>query len=181
MPKATILCGSAKPDGVTMAMCEAAREHLEEMGYRTVVVVLSDLEIGHCTDCNGCRGSGCVIDDEMSILYEAFGTSDIWIMATPIHFSGPSSLMKTSMDRFQPWWYDKTLPHPSRSLGLMCGGSDEPLFRNTVSIFRAFSITTGMEWMGHLEVTSTDRNGPTGVREKVFGFLDSVITDRTGI
>lgn len=177
MPKATVLCGSAKPDGVTRAMCESAAEFLRGLGWRVETIVLSDLEIRHCTDCGSCRHSGCVIGDDMDVVYKAFQSSDMLVMASPIHFSGPSSIIKTATDRFQPWWFNHDLPHPSVSVGLLCGGSDEPLYRNTVSILRAFSLTTGMEWRGHLEVSGTDRNGSQGVDGMVRSFLESVIGD----
>ena len=180
MPKATVLCGSAKPDGVTRAMCGSAAEHLRGLGWRVETIMLSDLDIRHCTDCGTCRHTGCVIGDDMDIVYKAFQSSDMLVMASPIHFSGPSSIMKTAMDRFQPWWFNPNLPHPSVSVGLLCGGSDEPLYRNTVSIFRAFSFTTGMEWRGHLEISGTDRNGSEGVPEKVSAFLDSVLQGSNG-
>lgn len=175
MPKATVLCGSARTDGVTRAMCSSATEHLRDMGWRADTILLSDLDIRHCTDCGSCRHTGCVIWDDMDVVYKAFQSSDMVVLASPIHFSGPSSLIKTAMDRFQPWWFDGTLPHPSVSVGLLCGGSDRPFFGNTVSIFRAFSITTGMEWRGHLEISGTDRKGSEGVPEKVSSFLDSVV------
>ena len=181
MPKATVLCGSAKPDGVTRAMYGSAAEHLRGLGWRVETIMLSDLDIRHCTDCGSCRHTGCVIGDDMDIVYKAFQSSDMLVMASPIHFSGPSSIMKTAMDRFQPWWFNHDLPHPSVSVGLLCGGSDEPLYRNTVSILRAFSLTTGMEWRGHLEVSGTDRNGSQGVDGMVRSFLESVIRDGRGL
>lgn len=180
MPKATVFCGSAKPDGVTRAMCHSAEKHLRGLGWRVEVIFLSDLGIRHCTDCGTCRNTGCVIRDGMDGVYKAFQSSDMLILASPIHFSGPSSLIKTAMDRFQPWWFNKNLSHPAVSVGLLCGGSDKPLYRNTVSIFRAFSITTGMEWKGHLEVSGTDRYGSEGVPEKVSSFLDSVLQGSNG-
>ncbi len=181
MPRAVLLCGSARTDGVTRSMCDAASDHLGSIGWDAETMMISDLDIHHCTDCGSCRGSCCVIDDGMDTVYRAFMDSDLLILASPIHFSGPSSLTKTAMDRFQPWWFHRDLPHPGRCAGMLCGGSDEPRFGNTVSIFRAFSITAGMEWVGHLEISGTDRNGSKGVGEKVSAFLDSVLQGSNGL
>lgn len=175
MERAVVLCGSAKPDGVTAAMCRSAVRVLEIEGYSVRSIRLSDIPIAHCTDCGGCRSGRCIVRDGMDTVMEAFSDSDLAILASPIHFSGPSSLMKTAMDRFQPYWYDRTMPHPERSAGLLCGGSDSPRFENTVSIFRAFSITVGMEWAGYAGIGSTDRDGTMHVDGRVEGFLEGII------
>ena len=175
MPEALILCGSADPEGVTRAMCVSARSHLEAMGYSSELMVLSDLGISHCTDCGGCSSGRCVIDDGMGEVYRRFASADLLVLASPIHFSGPSSIIKTAMDRFQMYWFDRTLAHPSRCVALLCGGSPEPRFSFTVSIFRAFCITTGMVWSGHLEVPDTDSRGGEGVDDAVGAFLADVI------
>ena len=175
MPKATVFCGSAKPYGVTRSMCRAAERYLRTVGYEVDMLFLADMHIDHCTDCGACLHRSCVRDDDMHIVYDSFSSSDLLILASPIHFSGPSSIIKTAMDRFQVYWYDRTLKHPAKCLALLCGGSEKPRFEYTVSIFRAFALTTGMEWLGHLEVPDTDRNGDTGVPAMVTEFLESVI------
>ena len=176
MRRALIVCGSARMNGVTDAMCSAAAEALNEKGFSTTLVRAND-EISHCRDCGLCIDGQCVIDDDMVPIYSEFARSDILVLATPIHFSGPSSLIKTVVDRFQPYWYEKDMPHPSRVMGLMCGGSDRPEFRPTVSVFRAFSAMLGMEWLGHLEISGTDRTGSEGVAKAVEGFIATALED----
>lgn len=156
-------------------MCEAASLYLSSRGYRTETIVISDLDIKHCTDCGSCRHTSCVIRDDMNLVFRSFAGADLLVMATPIHFSGPSSIIKTAMDRFQGHWYNRGLPHPEKVVALLCGGSPEPRFEYTVSILRSFAITTGMEWAGHLEVPDTDRVGSDGVEESVGRFLEGVI------
>ena len=175
MPKATILCGSANPEGVTISMCREAEGCLESAGYDVDLIILSELEINHCTDCGACRDGGCIMDDGMAVVYDSFSTSDLLILASPIHFSGPSSLIKTAMDRFQLYWYNRDLPHPRYCAAMLCGGSEEPRFQFTVSIFRAFSITTGMEWLGHAEIPFTDERHDSEVHERIPAFIDGLI------
>lgn len=170
MRKALVLCGSARMNGVTDSMCRAAARELEARGFRSVVINVTD-DIGHCRNCGLCMDGQCAIDDDMSQIYTAFSEADLLVLATPIHFSGPSSLIKTAIDRFQPYWFDRNAPHPSMVLGLMCGGSDSPEFRPTASIFRAFSAMLGMRWLGHLEVSGTDRTRNDGVDRKVSAFI----------
>lgn len=170
MRKALIVCGSSRMNGVTDAMCKAAAEALEALGYDAVIAYASD-DIGHCRDCGLCEDGVCAIDDAMTPIYAEFSEADLLVLATPIHFSGPSSLIKTVVDRFQPYWFARDMPHPSRMIGLMCAGSDRPEFRHTAGVFRAFAAMLGMEWMGHLEVSGTDRTHEEGVAEAVTEFI----------
>ena len=181
MQRVTILCGSADPDGATRTMCGCARSHLESKGVSVNLIVVSDMDVSHCRDCDGCRDGMCVLDDEMDVIYDAFATSDMLILACPIHFSGPSSLIKLVMDRFQPYWFDETLPHPSHAVALLCGGSPEPRFDATIYTMRAFAITTGMEWKGQYCLGDTDSGVDLErIRSGVSSFLDGVIGDGKG-
>ncbi len=169
MPKALIVCGSSRTDGTTELMCRRAAEALREWGYEAVVARPEG--VLHCRDCGQCADGGCVLDDGMAPLYEEFESSDLLVLATPIHFSGPSSLIKTFVDRLQPYWFSKSSPRPSRALGLMCGGSDRPRFDHAAGTFKALCAATGMEWLGHLEVSGTDRSRTEGVSEAVERFI----------
>lgn len=171
MPGALILCGSARMNGVTETMCRAAAGALSSMGYDTVIAYVTD-DISHCRDCGLCTDGQCSMDDAMGRIYEEFSRADLLVLATPIHYSGPSSLIKTALDRFQPYWYEKAMPHPSAAVGLMCAGSDSPRFGPTENIFRAFAATVGMRWLGQLEFPGTDRNGGEGAPEAVVSFIE---------
>lgn len=179
MSRVLIVCGSARRGGVTEEMCRSCAGALSAAGHEATVILPSELDIHHCTDCGGCRDGICTIDDGMIGIYEMFGESDILVMASPIHFSGPSSLIKTFMDRFQTFWYHPELPHPSFAAALLCGGSPEPRFEYTVAIMRAFAITTGMRWAGQLCMPDTDRRGAEGVDGAVSSFIEGILPDCT--
>jgi len=172
--KVMILCGSANKDGVTAKMCRSAENTLGSRGYDVAVFYLGDMKIGHCKDCGQCSSGKCIIDDDMSQIYSSFTESDYLILATPIHFSGPSSLIKTAMDRFQPIWYDKG-NHPHTCIGMLCGGSDNPEFEVTEKIFKAFCITCEMTYFGSLKIPATDKNGANNVDKTVEYFFSFFI------
>ena len=174
MPKALVLCGSARSGGSTDAMCQGAADALVSAGY-DVEMVRVPVRISHCLDCGLCMDGRCVIEDGMGRIYSAFQDADLLVLATPIHFSGPSSLVKTAIDRYQPWWWEKSSPHPDAVLGLMCGGSDSPEYGPTCKIFKAFAAMLGMRWLGHLEVSGTDRTGAEGVREASCAFVSDLL------
>jgi multimeric flavodoxin WrbA len=153
--RAFIICGS-REGGFTSAMCSSFSKGLAEHGISSEVIFPLNMDIKHCTGCGECSKTGeCIIDDEMSGVYKEFEKCDLLVLASPIHFSGPSSIIKTVIDRFQPVWFiDKK--HPAYAAGLLSGGSMKPGFSNTVSIFKALSITAKMEWLGQLEISGTD-------------------------
>lgn len=155
-------------------MCRAAARELSVMGFRAVVVYPSD-DISHCRDCGLCTDGQCSIDDAMGQIYEEFSEADLLVLATPIHFSGPSSLVKTVLDRFQPYWYCRDMPHPKAAMALMCAGSDNPRFDHAAGIFRAFSAMVGMKWLGQLEVSGTDRTMGEGCESEVAEFVRTAV------
>lgn len=153
--KALIICGS-RDGGFTSEMCRSFSKGLESCGVSSEIIFPIEMDINHCTGCGCCSASGeCNISDEMDAIYKAFEENDMLVLATPIHFSGPSSVIKTVIDRFQPVWFKKG-GHPAYMTALLSGGSPSPRFSNTVSIFKAFSITADMKWLGHLEISDTD-------------------------
>lgn len=181
MDRVLIICGSAGRGGTTETMCRAAADAVRAGNADALVAYPSEMDIRHCTGCDLCGSGRCVIEDDMSRLYKLFGESDFLILATPLHFNGPSSLMKTVMDRFQVYWRGSGLPHPKAAMGLICAGSDDPNFSPTISIMRAFAVTTGMYWAGEVCVSGTDRCGDAGAAEKVAAAIGELLKTGEGI
>ncbi len=168
-----IICGSADESGVTMRMCSSAEEILRSNGHTAELFTPSEMTIGHCRDCGACEHDGCIIRDDMSEIYDSFSQADLLILASPIHFSGPSSILKTVMDRFQPFWGNRELGHPDYCMAMLCGGSKQPNFEITERIIKAFCITTGMEYRGSLQIPDTD-TVVDDVDERVERFLSAI-------
>ena len=176
MVSVTVICGSADVDGVTRRMCSSAKRILESYGCEVRMFVVSEMGIGHCRDCRGCKSGRCIIEDDMSYIYDSISHSELLVLATPLHFSAPSSLLKTAMDRLQPYWYDRGLPHPESCIGLLCGGSERPFFEVTERILRSMCLTIGMKYRGSAKVPDTD-SGDVDVEPAVRGLLESVRED----
>jgi multimeric flavodoxin WrbA len=175
--KALIVSGSMDSGGITARMCGYAADALRRSGWEARTLFPSGMEIHHCLGCGKCASGMCAIDDDMGAVLEAVEDADLVILASPIHFSGPSSLMKTVMDRFQPYWKGMG-PHGGRMAAMLCGGSASARFSCAVSEMRALSITAGMEWAGHLEFPDTDGRGGRGLREAVCGFIGEAVGKR---
>lgn len=156
-------------------MCSQAEEVLSEAGWNTKVAYPIDMDIRHCTGCGYCKnGKGCIIKDDMDRIYRSFHNVDLVILCTPIHYSGPSSIIKSVIDRFQTLWYCSS-PGPKYMAAMMCGGDDDPEFRGAMHVFRSLAITAGSKWIGDLRISGTDRKQPSDIREECQEFVSSLI------
>jgi len=156
--RATIVVGSPREDGNTEVQVQSVADALSEEDIDVKIIRPSKMDIHHCTGCNKCIGDGiCSIDDDMSEIYKAFDGSDIFVLATPVYFSGPSSIIKQVIDRFQCYWVSLEEEPTDKIVALMSsGGSRNPRFENIISICRAFAITVRATWGGECLVESTD-------------------------
>lgn len=111
-------------------------------------VYLKDEDINLCIGCNYCEKTGdCFQRDYMDELYDAFNTSDGIIMASPMFFGGPASLMKIMIDRCQIYWSSKYVLKKSSidrdkkrhgALIVTAGGPDYP------NKFMGFEVINGI-------------------------------------
>lgn len=171
------IVGSAKKDGITAKLCDIAASAMKNADVSLIYPI--DMDIAHCTGCDLCSGSGkCVIDDDMDAIYKAVGGSDAIILATPIRFSGPSSIIKQVIDRFQCVWLASNDNSKRKVAGLIAaGGSPSPIFAATVSISKAFAATVGADWKYELKVGDTDSiiEIPEGLAAEARAFGESII------
>ena len=101
--KAVVIVGSARKGGNTDVQSQSVAEALTEKGVDVETIYPSDMKIQHCTGCNRCiTEGGCHIRDEMQVIYDSFDEADLFILATPVYFSGPSSIIKQVIDIRKP-------------------------------------------------------------------------------
>ena len=157
--KVTVLCASGNTSGCTYSLCSDFLEECRERGCDAELIDLSALDIEDCNGCGVCRKKGeCVISDGSGDLFAKVESCDLLVLASPIRFNGPSSIMKRFIDRLNPYWLaDK--PHSSKACGILCGGSPEPVFSHALSEFKSAAMTLKAEWMGELLVSNTDNGG----------------------
>lgn len=156
-----VVCGSANRSGHSAAVADAVSDYLCSSGWDSDLVIVSEIDIGHCTGCGACRKDRkCILDDDMERCSSLFEDAELVVFVSPIQFSGPSSLMKLFMDRLNRFWL--SVPdHERRVCCIFCAGSPEPKFSNAVSEFKAVTLGTGSEWTGHIEISGTDGMKPS--------------------
>tara|TARA_Y100000310_G_scaffold345724_1_gene468837 strand:+ start:38 stop:568 length:531 start_codon:yes stop_codon:yes gene_type:complete len=96
--KLLAICGSPRK-GNTEFMLNKVLEGAGDVDKE--IVLLKDLDIGHCTGCDICFGTGkpCPIDDDMKELYKKLVEAEIIVFGSPNYFKNVSGLMKNFIDR----------------------------------------------------------------------------------
>jgi multimeric flavodoxin WrbA len=173
------ITGSARQNGITAKLSNIAASAMPDADV--TVIRPHGMYIGHCKGCGSCARSGkCSINDDMNLIYQAVADADIVIIATPIYFSGPSSIIKQVIDRFQCVWASGAgIAGKKRTAALIAAGGDPvPIFGNAVSIAKAFAKTIGAEWAGELTVSNTDGmiEIPDAITNETRSFAQKIIS-----
>ncbi|MDR2866379.1 MAG: flavodoxin family protein [Methanomassiliicoccaceae archaeon] len=170
------IVGSARKESITMELCKAAASSIYDAEVKFIRP--HEMHIDHCTGCRKCRDGACVIDDDMSAIHDAAEKSDMIIFATPVYFSGPTSIIKQVADRFQSIWEQNGYKGTkSRTAALICvGGRDRPVFSGVIPVFKALAMTIGAAWAGELTIGGTDKMKelPDRILEEAQKFGDAV-------
>ena len=133
-----IIVGSPRSNGRSAHLAEMLFEAcIDECPEDELYLVpVSELQIGPCIGCGGCRkarelvfenddGSEstelrhrCVFDDDMQEIYGLIEDADEITVVSPIYFSGAPSPMKALLDRLQPffwrWLEERAADGPAR-------------------------------------------------------------------
>ena len=101
--KALAINGSPhKGKGNTALILDPFLEGLRDGGAEVELLCTRDLHINPCLGCFGCwikTPGKCVQEDDMAGLLPRLRQADVWVLATPLYFDGPSGPLKNLMDR----------------------------------------------------------------------------------
>jgi len=97
--------GSPRKGGNSETLLQAVLQGVAAAGGRPEVIRLCDLDINPCLNCGGCDETGvCVLEDDMTELYEKIMAARYVILASPIFFYGITAQAKAFIDRTQALW-----------------------------------------------------------------------------
>ena len=88
--------------GNTALILDPFLEGLRDEGADVELVCTPDLDINPCLGCFSCwikTPGTCVQKDDMAGLLHRLRAADVWVLATPLYFDGPSGPLKNLMDR----------------------------------------------------------------------------------
>ena len=108
--KVLAFLGSPRKGGNSEVLLGAVLRGVERGGSKTEIVRLCDLSIDPCLNCGGCDDTGeCILDDDMTLLYDKIIAVPRIILASPIFFYGITAQAKAFIDRTQALWNRKRL------------------------------------------------------------------------
>ena len=108
--KALGIYGSPRKGGNTDQLLERVLDGAQSAGAQINRVYARDLDMSGCIECGGCEKTGrCVLDDDMTEVYDLIDEADVIFIASPIFFYCLTSQAKAVVDRAQAMWSRRML------------------------------------------------------------------------
>ena len=167
--KILVILGSPRKNGNSETLAIKTAETIQASLPADIEYLrLHKADISGCTACGGCEKNGtCIIDDDMTEIYGKIDTADIILLASPIYFYGPSSQIKTFIDRFQARWSRKYLKkvrirsNEQRAGYLLSTAATQgkKLFDGSILIAKSFFDAIDVAYGGACTVRGVDEKG----------------------
>lgn len=175
------ILGSPRREGNTELLLDRALAGAASAGGEVEKVVLSELSLSPCTNCDECGLTGeCTIQDDMTYLYPKLRELDRLILASPIFFLSVSAQTKMMIDRCQSLWIAKYRlgrgiggRDKRRGLFLSIAGRNRPReFQPAIAVVKAFFATIDVEYSQELFFGGIEGKGdviqhPTALEEAI--------------
>jgi multimeric flavodoxin WrbA len=146
--------GSPRPGGNTDTLASAVLDGAVEAGCIVEPFFLRMLRIHPCTGCGHCGRGGrlCIFRDDGDVLYEAMTRAGLFLFATPVYWYGPTTLMKTFLDRLVVFNTAEARPRVRGKEAIVVAAWEEKGMRAAEPMVRQFEL--GFEY---LEIRFRDR------------------------
>lgn len=141
-------------------------------------IFLRDLKVTPCQEYNDCLKTGqCIINDEMSVLYEQLLKANIVVLAAPVFFANVPAQAKIIIDRCQALWARKYIlkkyhKEPRRKGFFLsaAGTKGDNIFTGIAMTVRYFFKAINVDYAGELLYKQIDAKGaiikhPTALKE----------------
>lgn len=135
-------------------------------GYEIQRFYIRERSIAPCTACDYCTTTrGCVINDDMQLLYTALNEADIIVVGSPLYFNSVSAGLKCAIDRCQAIWSNKfclkasLIAENKKRTGLFIGtaGSKNADFTGALLVIELFFKAVGAGFTDKLLIDNTDK------------------------
>ena len=173
---------SPHKEGNTAWIVNKILEGAKEQGAETQAWCFSDLDIKPCRGCLGCHkgDGGCIINDDMQKIYDAFEHADAIVFGSPIYMGQMSAQAKIFTDRLFAQISPRFSPHFKKRavkktliLTFNQGNPDTSMFQQyidyTKHIFAMLEFDVKV-----VPVVAGTRNGPAHERKDLDTALRTV-------
>jgi len=162
MAKVLSILGSPRSTSNSTFLTDAFLEEYRNLRPDDLIVSkkLQGMRIQACTGCEMCKriGNGCVLKDDMNVLYPLVRGADIILYASPVYWWGISGQLKIFMDRLH------ALDHAvfaGKRIVVIVTGSDESSGIQYQLIQRQFQEICdylSMDLAGYLPISADDEH-----------------------
>ncbi len=165
-PKALGILGSPRRGGICESILDEALRGAKESGLLVEKIVLNEMKIAPCQECGGCDKTGrCIVQDDFQLIYQKLKNCNLFVLASPVFFSGVSAQTKLMIDRCQCCWMGKyVLKQPvaeksGRRRGFFIGtrgGKGKVGFHPAIRTVKSFFAVNNIVYDGEILFSSTD-------------------------
>lgn len=142
MKKIIIVKGSPRREGNSAILADQVAEGARSLGALVESFYLHGMDIQPCDACDACQSEpygGCVIGDDMQILYPKLHDADALVIASPVYWFTVSAQTKIFMDRCYALIDKGGYALRGKQIGIvMTYGDADPFASGAVNAFRTF-------------------------------------------
>lgn len=158
---------SPRISGNTDILLDKVLEGAMSKGAEIDKIILNQLKFIPCQECEIMDDNGgCLINDDMQMVYKKIKKADVIVLGSPIFFGSLSAQSKMMIDRFQCAWRAKYILKKDAGYKKMPGvfisveGSDsKDFFENAKSVVEGFFATINVTYKGELFCSGIDEKG----------------------
>jgi len=147
LKRVLILAASPRKNGNSTLLALKAAEGVKAEGGEADVVEIGHLKIAPCNACDSCitkPEAGCVIKDDMQLLYQKIRASQGIIFATPVYWFNMSAQMKLVIDRAYAIQDKEYFAFTGKDVGVILTYGDVDVFASGgVNALRSFQDICG--------------------------------------
>lgn len=157
-----ILKGSPREKGNSNTLADQTALGASQAGAHVETILLSRLEIKPCQACDSCHemGDGCVLDDDMQMVYPRLKAADAIVFAFPIYWFTINAQMKLCIDRMYALESKQGNPLRSKQIGIIFTYGDDDVYTsggiNAIYTFQSMARYIGFEIKGMVYGTASD-------------------------
>jgi multimeric flavodoxin WrbA len=156
--------GSPRSNGNTDTLTHRVLDGARVAGLETKLIELRSLDIQPCIGCDRCwkTDKPCIFSDDMIGLYDEISSADALLFATPVYWYGPTTLMKTFMDRFVVFNRPRGRPLIEGKAALVVTAYEEDGPEAVEPLLKMFELSFKYLGMRFVEKLVVDGTGPKG-------------------
>ena len=152
--KVLTILGSPRKDATSTTIAHHFNKEATANGAEVTTYTLNDMDYKGCQGCYSCKTGkeSCILNDDLTPLFEALDATDVVVIATPIYFGDITAQLKGFFDRFystvSPEYFEtgiptSRLPQGKKSLIIATQGAEEKEHADIAARYDSYFALSG--------------------------------------